>query len=121
MRALRGCRVLALVGGFMAALPAQAAERRCGWYMNPTTGNHLFIDRDGMWVIAEQRGYQAPGLNDMSGLDTGEWERGESAGGHGCVCLSLEVDRASRRVTRILSGEAMSLAQCRVDPALPRL
>ncbi len=121
MRAIRGWRVLALLGGFMAALPAQAAERRCGWSMNFTTGNHVFIDRDGMWVIAEQRGYQAPGLDDMPGLDLGEWVRGESTGGHGCACLSVEVDPASRRVTRILSGEAMPLAQCRADPALPRL
>lgn len=33
---------------------ASALEKRCGWYQNPTPGNHWFMDRHAKWIIAAQ-------------------------------------------------------------------
>lgn len=48
----------------ITALPAAAhAERRCGWYANPTPGNLVLTDRDGDWWI------QMQGRPDPDGID----------------------------------------------------
>ena len=104
----------------LAAGTARAAERRCGWYQNPTPGNHWLIDREGMWIIAEQRGHQAEGLEDGPDLHAGEWVETNGHYGYGCVCLVMTVDRRSMRVTRLEQFEQMPLAHCRADPGLPR-
>ena len=43
------------------AANARRAERRCGWYENPTPGNVTLTDRDGTWIIAMQGGHEAKG------------------------------------------------------------
>ncbi|HEY2847367.1 MAG TPA: DUF4087 domain-containing protein, partial [Pyrinomonadaceae bacterium] len=36
-----------------------ASETRCGWFSDPTPGNEWLNDRDGVWIIGVQGGYQA--------------------------------------------------------------
>ena len=45
-----------LVGG------ALAAEKRCGWVVNPTPGNWWLTDSQGDWVLAFQGGEPSPGM-----------------------------------------------------------
>ena len=33
---------------------ALAWEKRCGWYQNPTPGNHWVLDRHAKWVMSSQ-------------------------------------------------------------------
>ncbi len=40
--------------------------------------------------------------------------------GYGCACMTVTVDRHSRRVTRIVSATPVPLAQCRNDRRLPQ-
>ena len=111
---------LAALALLMGTAGAEAAERRCGWYHNPTPGNHWLIDRAGMWIIAEQGGYRAPGLEDGPDLHAGEWVETNGHYGYGCVCLSMTVDPRRMRATRLEQFEQMPLARCRADPGLPR-
>ena len=104
-----------------AAAPAgPAAERRCGWLYNPTPANWWLVDRDGEWLLGAQGGYQAPGMDRLPDMTTRGWEATNGNYGRGCACLTVAVDRRSRRVTRIDSGEPAPLRQCRADPRLPR-
>lgn len=54
---------------------ANSAERRCGWFENPTPVNATLTDRDGMWEIGTQGGYQAkgdwPGFSPANGFVPG--------------------------------------------------
>ncbi|CRY57953.1 Uncharacterised protein [Yersinia pseudotuberculosis] len=50
---------------------ANSAERRCGWFENPTPANATLTDRDGMWEIGTQGGYQAKG--DWPGFSPAQW------------------------------------------------
>ena len=115
-----GAALGALILG-LGAGAADAAERRCGWYHNPTPSNHWLIDREGMWIIAEQGGARARGLEDVPDLHAGEWVQTNGYYGYGCVCLLVDVNRQTKWVTRIEAVEQLPLARCRADPALPRL
>lgn len=41
--------------------------------------------------------------------------------GYGRGCLSITVDASTKRVTRVYSGRALLLAQCRTDKRLPEM
>ncbi|WP_211874539.1 DUF4087 domain-containing protein [Plastoroseomonas arctica] len=99
---------------------AQASERRCGWYQNPTPGNHWLVDRDGTWTMMAQGGHEARGMNLMPDFTTRDWVRTNGYYGYGCACIAVDVDRKSMLVTRILAVEQLPLARCRQDSALPR-
>jgi len=109
--------VLALV---VPLAGAEASERRCGWYQNPTPGNHWLVDRDGSWTMATQGGQQARGMNLMPDFTAREWVRTNGYYGYGCACIAVDVDRKTMLVTRILAVEQLPLARCRQDSALPR-
>ena len=113
--------LIILVAAMMLAGPAAAAERRCGWLHNPTPANWWLVDRDGEWLIGAQGGYQAPGMDSMPDMTTRGWVNSNGNYGHGCACMNVSVDRASRRVTRIESATPLPLRQCRADPRLPRM
>ena len=74
------CTLLTLL-----ALPASAApakvERRCGWFENPTPANATLTDRDGVWEIASQGGYQAHRMDEPR-RDRDLDDRGEDDGHH---------------------------------------
>jgi hypothetical protein len=103
-----------------AAPAAPAAARRCGWLHNPTPGNWWLVDRDGEWILGTQGGYQAPGMDEMPDMSALEWEKTNGHYGHGCACLTVKVDAASRRVTQLSGATPLPLAQCRADRALPK-
>jgi hypothetical protein len=107
-----------LLVAVLAAAPAGARERRCGWLQNPTPANWWLIDRDGEWLIGAQGGYQAPG--DMPDMSTRGWVEVNGSHGYGCACMTVTTDRRSRRVTRIHAAQPMPLRQCRADRRLPR-
>ncbi|MBR0664770.1 DUF4087 domain-containing protein [Roseomonas hellenica] len=98
---------------------AEAAERRCGWYDNPTPGNHWLTDRDGQWVLLSQGMEPPEGMEGMRDMTAAGWVATNGSYGYGCACVTLEADRVTRRVTRILAGESLPLTRCRADRSLP--
>lgn len=113
-------RSLALGALFLIPATAQAAEQRCGWLVNPTPANFTLIDKDGEWVIGTQGGHQADGDTPSWPDNSKDWvaitpERGY---GHGCACLTVEVDAAKKEVTKIVASSVRPLTACRADKAL---
>ncbi|MDB5382654.1 MAG: hypothetical protein JWO26_2286 [Rhodospirillales bacterium] len=106
--------MLALLGA------AESAERRCGWYQNPTPRNHWLVDRDGTWTMMAQGGYEARGMDLMPDFTTREWVRTNGYYGFGCACIAVDTDRRTMRIARILAVEQLPLSRCRQDSALPR-
>jgi hypothetical protein len=111
--------------GLMAwSLPAAAAEQRCGWYGNPAPGDMLLTDRHGdWWITGGGEGADANGLNRAPQMsDRGFIEAGVPGSGRGynCACLTVETNARTRRITRVISGKIVPLAQCRNDKSLPR-
>jgi Protein of unknown function (DUF4087) len=104
----------------LAAAPAPAAERRCGWLHNPTPANWWLVDRDGEWLISRQGGYQASGMDNMPDMSTRGWVETNGNYRYGCACMTVTTDRARRRVTRIVSAAPLLSRQCRADPRLRR-
>jgi len=102
----------------LAAAPAAAAERRCGWLDNPTPANWWLVDRDGEWTIGAQGGHQAEG--DLPDMSTRGWVRTNGSYGYGCACMTVETNRRERLVTRVVSATPVPLRQCRADRRLPR-
>jgi hypothetical protein len=105
----------------LLALLAAAPQTRCGWLQNPTPANWWLRDREGEWTLGVQGGYQAPGMDEMPDMSAGGWVEVNGHYGYGCACMSVTVDRASGRVTRIHSARPVPLRQCRADRRLPRL
>jgi hypothetical protein len=112
---------LFLAAGLAAAAPQGRPETRCGWLDNSTPANWLLTDRDGEWLIGSQGGYQAPGLDEMPDMSARGWVETNGPHGHGCACMTVAVDRTTRRVTRVFSARPVPLRQCRADRRLPRL
>jgi hypothetical protein len=106
------------------ALQARSAPRRvqrCGWLVNPTPANWSLFDREGEWFIGVQGDYQAPGLDKIPDLTGPRWVvTNGSSYGYGCVCLSVQSDARSRRITHIYRVRQKPLAACRADHKLPR-
>lgn len=98
---------------------AGAAERRCGWLENPTPANFSLRDRQGEWVMGEQGGYQAVGMDDIPDLTTGGWVRTNGFYGYGCSCITGTFDRRKHQVIRVDKAEAVPLSRCRADRTLP--
>ena len=100
------------------AAGAVRAETRCGWFSNPTPANASLHDRDDEWIIGVQGGHQAEG--DWPAFGPKQWVETNGHYGHGCACLTVEVDRESGRVLEIKSARARPLSACRRDKALKR-
>lgn len=102
------------------ALPAFAApakvERRCGWFENPTPANATLTDRDGVWEIASQGGYQAEG--DWPTFNDRQWVRTNNHYGYGCACVSASADPQTHRLDQLHKAKARPLSACRSDPSL---
>lgn len=93
-------------------------ETRCGWYDNPTPGNHWLSDKDDEWIIGVQGGYQ---LEDFSApvFKANQWvETPSGSYGYGCACFRMRVDKETKHVLEIKSSFARPLAVCRKDKAL---
>lgn len=109
------CTLLTLL-----ALPASAApakvERRCGWFENPTPANATLTDRDGVWEIASQGGYQAEG--EWPTFNDQQWVRTNNYSGYGCACVSANADPQTHRLDQLHKAKARPLSACRNDPSL---
>jgi hypothetical protein len=124
-RSFAAATALALLFSTLMPWAAIAAERRCGWYQNPTPGNLLLTDKDGEWWITSQgqaNGPDAEGADDKAPpMDSKQFTRTQPNGyGYGCACLTVEVDREAGRITRVIAGQAVPLARCRRDKSLPK-
>ncbi len=111
---LRAAVILVLLPG-----AAGAAERRCGWLENPTPANVYLTDRQGEWVMGEQGGHQAIGLDEVPDLSTGGWVETNGGYGYGCACVTGTFDARRHQVVRIDRAEAVPLARCTADRTLP--
>lgn len=118
---MRPAKYLLALGLLLAALTgaAQAVEKRCGWFVNPTPGNAWLIDRHGEWIIGTQGGHQAEG--DWPSFSDAQWVKTNVHYGYGCACLDVEADAAEKRVLRILRAKAKPLKACRSDKTLPEM
>ena len=98
---------------------AGAAERRCGWLENPTPGNFSLRDQQGEWVMGEQGGYQADGMDEIPDFTTRGWVGTNGNYGYGCACLVGVFDGRRHQLVRVVHAEAVPLARCKADRKLP--
>ncbi|WP_036945471.1 DUF4087 domain-containing protein [Pseudanabaena sp. PCC 6802] len=105
----------------ISGLSAQSkVEKRCGWFQNPTPANAWLSDRDGLWLISSQGGYQAQG-DWPPEFPPNQWIRTNVGSyGYGCACFDVTVDRSTnpKRIVEIKSAQAQALKVCRTDPNL---
>lgn len=112
--------ILYLAAIAIVAAPAPKAERRCGWLDNPSPANLWLKDRDGEWLISQQGGYHAPGVDDLPDMTTKGTVSVNGSYGYSCACMVVTTNRARRLITRIISAQPRPLRQCRSDRRLPR-
>ncbi|MFU1980272.1 DUF4087 domain-containing protein [Bordetella hinzii] len=87
---------------------AQDRESRCGWIENDMPSGMTLTDKDGNWTIATMT-YAADGFDEhMPEVNAQE----------ACGCLDVEVDKASKRVTRLFGGKVIQKKVCASDPSL---
>ena len=98
---------------------AGATERRCGWLENPTPANFSLKDKEGEWAMGEQGGHQAIGMDEIPDLTTRGWVSTNGGYGYGCACITGRFDARTHDVVRIEKAEAVPLARCKADRALP--
>jgi hypothetical protein len=113
-------RIIFILALIATAVPAQAAERRCGWLQNPTPGNWWLIDRQGEWTLGTQGGRQADGMDGMPDMSTKDWVETNGSYGYGCACMTVVVDRKAKRINRVINATPVPIKQCRADRALPK-
>jgi hypothetical protein len=111
--------VAVLLAGSALAGPARS-ETRCGWLQNPTPGNYWLRDSETEWIASAQGGYQANGMDNIPDLSVREYVRTNGYYGYACVCMTVSVDRANKRITSIETVSQKRLDDCRRDPKLPR-
>lgn len=92
---------------------------RCGWLDNPTPGNFSLRDHDGEWVLAEQGGYQARGVERIPDLSGDEFVELNGPHGYACACIRASVEVKTHRVLRVFSVKQRLLKVCLADRALP--
>jgi Protein of unknown function (DUF4087) len=118
--------VLAMIAVGLAG-PA-LAERRCGWYRNPTPGNVILEDADGQWWISRQGSAPAPGFDEAYTAAFDNRVRVDHAGnitdryGSSCACAQGAFDAAApvyENVRSIARLTEIPLSRCLEDPALP--
>ena len=108
-----------------AVTMAQAAERRCGWYSNPTPGNLWLTDKDASWTITSQGEAEGPDAVDAEkfpDFDPKQFVETNVPGsghGYGCACMTVETDARDQRITRVIAGDILPLAKCKADRSLP--
>lgn len=111
----------ALATTMLIASAASAAENRCGWIVNPTPGNYWLDDREGSWTIMTQGSdIEAKGAEKMPDFSAKEFVRTNGYYGYACTCMSVDLDKAEKRITEIHSVKQLALAKCKNDKKLPK-
>lgn len=83
------------------------AAKRCGWIENDMPSSLTLKDRDGTWsVVSGDR--QAEGFAHMPDTNKGD----------SCGCLTIETNKQSMRVTKVLGGKILAVATCQRDRSL---
>lgn len=121
-RRIRGAAgAMALTLSLAFAIPAGAAENRCGILSNPTPANWWLTDRDGEWIIGVQGGYQAEGIENIPEefFEDG-WISVNGSYGYRCGCLSVATDRKAMRIREVYGARALSMRRCNADKALQK-
>jgi hypothetical protein len=124
MRTLFYAMIVVVVAG-----PAWA-ERRCGWYHNPTPANVILEDADGQWWISQQGSAPAPGFEDAYTNAFDDRVRFRSDGqiitsgpgyGYSCACVDGVFDANAPLYENVLSVSRLTelpVARCESDPKL---
>lgn len=86
---------------------ATAAEMRCGWIENTMPSSLTLTDRDGSWDLVTGD-WQTGGFDNMPSTN-----RGDS-----CGCLTVETDKTSRRITKVVRGKLLPTSTCKLDKSL---
>ncbi|MFN7223797.1 MAG: DUF4087 domain-containing protein [Paracoccaceae bacterium] len=112
------------------ALPAQSVVAkdvvRCGWYANPSPGNHWLTDSDATWTLSTQGGPQAPGWLDLPADafafgSPDRWVQINGNYGYGCACVTGQFGAVpDGEVLLVRKLKALPLSRCETDPDLPR-
>jgi len=97
-----------LLMGLYVSQAASAAQLRCGWIENDMPSSLTLSDREGTWTIVSID-KQADGFDDHM-PDTNK--------GDSCGCLSVETDKASMLIIKVLAGKLKPVAACRRDKSL---
>lgn len=118
-------RSIVLIALGLTLLPllatAKGAERRCGWYANPTPGNLMLRDKDGDWWIQMQGKPDPDGIDNAPAFDEKQFVETNVPGyGYGCACMTVTTDGRQKKITRIITGEIIPLRRCHNDRSLPR-
>src|SRR5690606_12401281 len=101
---------------------ASAAERRCGWYSNPTPGNLMLTDTDGIWWIQMQGKPDPVGISEAPAIDEKQFVENKLPGsgyGYGCACMTVVTNAQQHRIIEVVSGGTIPLRRCRVDQFMP--
>jgi hypothetical protein len=117
---MRLLSALCLLVALTLATTLLAAERRCGWLVNPTPGNYWLSDRDGTWTLATQ-GVESSDdvMLNLPDFDEDEYVASNGNYGYGCACLTVDVDKADARIVKTYSGKILPLRRCEADKSLP--
>ncbi|MDH6147282.1 MULTISPECIES: DUF4087 domain-containing protein [Paraburkholderia] len=87
--------------------PVVAAQTRCGWIENDMPSSLTLSDREGTWTIASID-TQASGFDHMPDTDKGD----------SCGCLSVETDKTTMTITKLLGGKLKPVSACQKDKSL---
>jgi len=101
-------------------LSAIAAEKRCGWLVNPTPGNMWLIDATSEWTISIQGTglFSERSMDKMPSIDDKEFVRTNGNYGFSCVCLNVKTDKKKSEILEVYSGQQLLLKQCLEDTNL---
>ena len=105
---------------------AQAAEKRCGWLVNPTPANWWLNDSDGEWTLSAQMGFEAEGMDLIPEFPEDQWVITNAGSyGYGCACMSVDTtpanDTQDEHVTRIYDVKVLPLSTCENDKKLAKV
>jgi hypothetical protein len=107
------------------------AERRCGWYHNPTPANVILEDADGQWWISQQGRAPTQGFLEAYTTAFDDRVRFNVSGqiitsgpgyGYSCACVDGVFDPDASQYENVVSVARLTelpVAQCEADPNLP--
>jgi len=117
----RYSKLAAAIGLSLLSFSAVSAEYRCGWIENPGPGTWWLTDKEASWEISTRGGYSVPAdsIDNLPEVIDSEYVRTSGIYGYSCGCLSVGVDKQSRRILKIYSkGKQELLKKCLEESAI---